>query len=100
MQVSLHLDRLSDIGTQDLKQVLVQFTRPGKVHDRYVDAFLIDLAGVRAEAAAAHVDDVDRVREQPHCAALVEGGGNHRDVVIVTHRQPGVVGDVRIARRH
>ena len=62
--------------------------------------FLEHLSAVRPHAEPADVDDVDGVGEQRDRLAAIEGRRDHRDVVQMAGGEPGIVGDVVVARLH
>ncbi len=68
--------------------------------DRDVHAFFEHRAAFRSHAEAADVDDVRRVGEQTDDVAVVKSRGDNRQVVQMASAEPGVVGDVVIARLH
>ena len=62
--------------------------------------FLEHLAAIRPHAEAADIDDVDGVGEQPDRLAAVKARRHHGDVVQMAGGEPGIVGDVMVARLH
>ena len=100
MEVALDLDRLAHIGLDDGEQVLVQLARLGQRHDGNAQAFLEHRAGVGAEADAADVDDVRGRGEQRHQPVALEGRRHHGEVVQMAGAEPGIVGEVDVARPH
>ena len=71
-----------------------------EAHQRDVEAFLVDLAGVGAHAAAADIDDVAGRGEQRHHLAAPEGRRDEGEVVQMAGALPRVVGQEDVAFLH
>ncbi len=66
--------------------------------DRDVHAFFEHRAAFGSHAEAADIDHVRGVGEQADDAAVMEGGRDDGEVVQMAGAEPGIVGDVVIAR--
>ena len=64
IEIADHLVRLAHIGAQDPDQVEIDLALLRELHDRDLDAFLVDRLAVGAEAAPADIDDMRRAGEE------------------------------------
>ena len=103
MNVTNHLVGLSNVNTDDVDEVVVERATIDQLHNRDVDAFLVDLLRIGPVTAAAHVDDVRRRSEEPdqrvHVVAAdrPKNRRTHGDVMQVAGALPRIVGDVDVA---
>src|SRR6185369_14751599 len=100
VEVAHNLDRFAHVGGDDVGQRAVYLAFAGEVHQRDVEAFLVDLAGVGAHAAAADVDDVAGRGEQRDHLAAPEGRRDEGEVVQMAGALPRVVGQEDVAFLH
>ncbi len=100
VEIAHHLDRLAHVGGDDVGQGLVDLAFAREVHQRDIEAFLVDLARVGAHAAAADVDDVAGRGEQGDHLALPEGRRDEGEVVEMAGALPRIVGEVDVAFLH
>ena len=73
---------------------------PRQPHDRDEQAFLVDRAPVRALAEAADIDLVAGAGEQGDHLVAVKRRRDDGDVVQMAGAEPGIVGQVMVARLH
>ena len=100
IEVALDLHRLAHIHPHDVQQRFIHHAALGQRHDRDVDAFLIDLPPIGAEAAPADIDDMAGRGEQGDHLAVLEGRRDDGKVVQMAGAEPGIVGDVNVAFLH
>ena len=70
VEVAFHVIGIAHIRAQEAHEILVDDPIPRQMHDRNVDAFLVNLARIRPEPPAAHVDDMAGIGEQDRRPAL------------------------------
>ena len=79
---------------------LLSDARLGQRHDRDAEPFLEHRPSVGAEAEAADIDDMRGRGEQRHQPALLERRRHDGEVVEVPGAEPGIVGEIDVARLH
>ena len=100
INVALDLQRLADIGADHAQQILVHPAFAGQRHQRDRQALLEDLAAVGPHAEPADIDDMHRAGEQADRLAAQKGRADDGQIMQMAAGQPGVVGDVVVARPH
>ena len=72
IQVADNLVGFAHIVSNDMDQTHINLTTLGKFHDRYVNTFLVDFVGIRAEPPATDVDHVRGRGKITHKPAISE----------------------------
>jgi hypothetical protein len=100
IDVALQFDRQAGPGAHEVEEGFVRRALVETLYDGNIHAFFENRAALGAHAEAADVDNVGGVGEQADDGAVVEGGGDDSQVVQMAGTEPGVVGDVVVARAH
>ena len=100
IDIALDLQGFAHIGADDAHQVFVDPPLAGQRHQGDREAFLEHLAAVRPHAEPADIDDMHRAREKPDRRPAQKRRADDRQIMQVAAGQPGVVGDVVVARLH
>ncbi len=95
--VTDQLIRLTHIAADETDERLIDRAARHQLHDRDIEAFLVDGIGVRPKAAPANVDDMRGAGEKPHQSPVMERGCADGDVVQMAGPLPRIIGDVDIA---
>ena len=97
VEIADRLVRETDVGADDLQQLLVRLAPVEELRHRDTQPLLVDLVRLAREDLTADVRRVTEIAEVADDPALAENRRDHREVVELAGSHPGVVGDQHVA---
>ena len=97
VEIAHRLVRETDVGADDLQQLLVRLAAVEELRHRDAQPLLVDLVRLTREDLTADVRRVTEVAEVADDPAFTENRRDHREVVELAGGHPGVVGDQHVA---